>query len=484
MERRTVRLEALRAACLGGVGGAVVDAAEAYEAAWRAEHARFTRLLAERAEAPAGPRQRGLMERRIDDDVRAQLRAALSTRDARRRGRSLLHLAARSGGTSAVDAVLRIALARAPRGAGGSAALAALLAAQDDEGATPLHVAAAAGSAKAARRLVAAGAQIWILDDEGRNPLQRASNCAVRAAIVPPLDAVRLACGGDSTALRATLDGGAGGEARLAAMLRAAAAHAPAARCGPLVVRLLLDAGANAALADGRGATALHACARACGGRHHRASAHALLDGGAAATARTSAGRTALHALAAPRARRSGGDDDDAAHRCRFARLLLARGADARASDSDGLTALHLAARNGRYALAHALVAAGASPLARSALGDLPLHCAAAALPTTFGCAADCRLLLRIDADEISGAGARVAAFAKPAQARAAATRHRQRRDVSGRLVTDRFAVVGGGGGRRVPPVDAPLSRGGEFLFTVTFHANLANSLTRSPSHL
>ena len=48
MERRTVRLEALRAACLGGVGGAVVDAAEAYEAAWRAEHARFTRLLAER----------------------------------------------------------------------------------------------------------------------------------------------------------------------------------------------------------------------------------------------------------------------------------------------------------------------------------------------------------------------------------------------------------------------------------------------------
>ena len=454
----TVSLEALRAACLGGKGSAVMDAAEAYEAAWRSEHARFARLLAERATAPAGPRQRGLIERALDDDVRSQLRLALSTRDARRHGRSLLHHAARSGGKSAVDAVLRIALARAPRGTGGSAAIAALLAAQDDEGATPLHIAAAAGSAKAAHRLVEAGAEVWIRDDEGRNPLERASNCAVRAAIVPPIDAVRLACGGDSTALRATLNGGVGGEARLAAMLRAAAGHSSTARCGPLVVRLLLDAGANAALPDGRGRTALHACARACGGRYHRATARALLDGGADAAALTLAGRTALHALAAPRETRSSADDDAATYRCRFARLLLARGADACASDSEGLTALHLAARNGRYALVHALVAAGASPLARSALGDLPLHCAAAALSTTFGCAPVCRLLLRIDADAISGSGARLAAYAKPAHARAAATRHRKQRDVSGRFVTDRFAVVGGGGGRRVPAAEAPQS--------------------------
>ena len=450
-----ISLEGLRTACLSGSGPRVIDAAEAYEGAWREEHARFAKLLAAHRSPPSSShyarRKQRVATRALDDDVRQQLRSALSSRDARRRGRTLLHLAARSGSVAAVDAVFHLARARAPRSDGAPGApLAALLTAADDRGATALHVAAAGGSAKVAGRLARAGALAWALDDEGRTPLDVATSYAVRAAIVPPCDAVRLACRGDSTALRAMLDGGAGGEARLGVMLRAAAAHTTDESAGPFVVRLLLDAGARAAAADGAGATALHACARACSGRRSRTTARALLDAGGAPAARTHRGRTPLHALAA--AHPTNGGASEGAERCRFARLLLRRGAEVDDADEEGRTALHLAARSGQHIVAHALLEAGASPLLRSAAGDIPLHLAAAGLTKTYGCAAAVRLLLRVDADTISGSGARVDALSRPGGDARVSARHRIQRDVAGRMAVDRFAVVGGGGGRRVPP--------------------------------
>jgi hypothetical protein len=89
-----ISLEGLRTACLSGSGPRVIDAAEAYEGAWREEHARFAKLLAAHRSPPSSShyarRKQRVATRALDDDVRQQLRSALSSRDARRRATARL----------------------------------------------------------------------------------------------------------------------------------------------------------------------------------------------------------------------------------------------------------------------------------------------------------------------------------------------------------------------------------------------------------
>jgi ribosomal protein S11 len=183
----------------------------------------------------------------------------------------------------------------------------------------------------------------WI--DQG--PDYGSSQLAVRRAPPRPLPAgwksfVDAIVAGNDAAVRAALaadpslataDDGTGTTALM---------HA-AGRGGIDTMRVLLKAGANAAAANQRGATAL---TWALGDFEK---VKLLLDAGAAVDQRTREGRTPLHIAAQQPARPE------------VLRALLAKGADAKAMDVAGMTPLHLAAGAGAEAYIRALVAAGAN---------------------------------------------------------------------------------------------------------------------------
>jgi Ankyrin repeats (3 copies)/Ankyrin repeats (many copies)/Ankyrin repeat len=127
-----------------------------------------------------------------------------------------------------------------------------------------------------------------------------------------------------------------------------------------VVVRLLVDRGADIHAKDHGGWTALHLAAE--GG--HEAVVRLLVDGGADIHAKDHGGWTALHQAA------WGGHEA-------VVRLLADGGVDIHAKDHDRWTALHLAASRGHEAVVRLLVNGGADIHAKGRNGETALHRAA-----------------------------------------------------------------------------------------------------------
>jgi cytohesin len=251
--------------------------------------------------------------------------------------------------------------------------------ARDEEGRSPLHLAAERGHLEAIDALVDAGADLEAAETAapGWRPLHRAClPSPVRAQGDPPTIARLLARGADA----------------LAANTRGVTALHLVVPWGEAeLVEALLEAGAVAGAADANGVTPLHAACRrgslplteglladdgeltgpALGRRADSAVARledrpvvlALLEAGAELGARDAEGRTPLHVAVESGA-------EWAVH------LLLERGASVHEADSFGVTPLHLAATP---ALAERMLEAGAEidPMDRE--GRTPLHRAIAA---------------------------------------------------------------------------------------------------------
>ncbi|KAJ9644083.1 hypothetical protein H2199_003951 [Coniosporium tulheliwenetii] len=135
---------------------------------------------------------------------------------------------------------------------------------------------------------------------------------------------------------------------------------------------------------DSRGRTALHWAAS----RGNEVMVRLLLEEGADLHAKDEDGRTALHEAA-----RSGKEA--------VVRLLLEEGADLHAKDKDGRTALHEAARSGKEAVVRLLLEKGANPDAKNKGGETVLYEAASCMNNTASLEKEAvvRLLLEKGAD-------------------------------------------------------------------------------------
>jgi cytohesin len=238
-----------------------------------------------------------------------------------------------------------------------------------EDGATPLHTAARAGSALVLQALLASGATLTATDHEGATPLHGCADAAVARLLlaagadanaraergVTPLHAAAMR--GSADVLLALLTHG-GADATLAAEDGRLALHFAADADDAASVEYLLSRDRGSACArDASGHTPLHFAARAgsVGG------AAALLGAGAAVDARTECGMTPLHfaAQGAP-----GGHD--------CAALLLAHCAAVGAADAFGWTPLHTAAGCDAQAIVRLLLSRGADAGARTHEGEVP----------------------------------------------------------------------------------------------------------------
>lgn len=204
--------------------------------------------------------------------------------------------------------------------------------ARDDEGATPLHHAAATGDSAAVVLLLEAGADPSARNYRGETPLNAWS--AVQSPAIP---ALLLEAGADVNSRSHN------GTTRLHIARDTA------------TVSALIAAGADVNARDWKGATPLF-------GANDEDVITALLAAGAEVNPVDVWGRTPMH-LVTPRHPHAIGP-------------LLAAGADVGARDLRGRTPLHEAAEYGDASAIAALVAAGADLEARDALGNTPLHVA------------------------------------------------------------------------------------------------------------
>ena len=216
----------------------------------------------------------------------------------------------------------------------------------NNNGRTPLQIAAANGTIDVVRVLLEHGANVGAQDSEGITALHLAAYC--RALIMRNK--------GDVDIVRVLLEHGANvgaqdSEGRTALHI-AADSRSPLMgdRAGFDIARVLLEHGANVGAQDSEGSTALHLAADSrspsVGYRAGVDIIRVLLEHGANVGAQDSEGRTALHLAADSRSPLMGdrGVVD-------IVRVLLEHGANVGAQDSEGRTALHLAADSGSLSM-------------------------------------------------------------------------------------------------------------------------------------
>ena len=282
---------------------------------------------------------------------------------------------------------------------------------RDNDGRTPLQVAAAQGSPDTVCALLKSGASPEIVDYKNVTPLHRlvqrrpeedcelrAFNALIESGVDPNrpdnLGRTPLHCvsgsehADDATFAKALLDAGANPNSRDRS--RRTPLHYAVGSGAESVVRALVDGGADAnAKDDGRGETPLHVVARYGDAEH----AKLLIGAGATLGARDGDSQTPLHVAV------QAGDAD-------VARVMVAAGADPyhrsisldwspiqeaderkaghamvwalvgdpNKRDENGRTPLHEAAAGGLPNWMNALLEAGADPNVRDKDGRTPLH--------------------------------------------------------------------------------------------------------------
>ena len=206
----------------------------------------------------------------------------------------------------------------------------------DDEGITPLHLAAAdRGRVQVVRVLLEHGANVGAEDKKGRTPLHDAAEYR-------------------------RIYGFFGSEYDVNGKAE--------------VVRVLLEHGANAGAEDNEGRTPLHKAA-AYGIVE---GVHVLLEYGVNVGAEDNKGRTPLHD-AVDYQRIEASVEDSASGKFEVVRVLLDHGANAGAQDNKGRTPLHIAAKYGEIEVVRMLLEHGANVGAEDNKGRTPFRMASAA---------------------------------------------------------------------------------------------------------
>lgn len=230
--------------------------------------------------------------------------------------------------------------------------------ARDERGATALLRASGAGALQSVQRLLAAHADPKLTVDTGASPLSAAVS-AHHADIVRALVSA-----GVPVDQRHTDD-------VTALMIAAALGH-------PDIVTALRELGADAALADARGNTALHAAARFCFDSRDSLRCRRLLDALLAADASLNAtdkrGATPLLMLLGVHVKP--GAECDGTHLGALVPVLLDAGAEMMQADEHGVTALHACAMHALFEPARVLLARGADRTARDCMQRTPAEVA------------------------------------------------------------------------------------------------------------
>ena len=230
--------------------------------------------------------------------------------------------------------------------------------ARDERGATALLRASGAGALQSVQRLLAAHADPGLTIDTGASPFSAAVS-ARQADIV-----------------RALVSGGVQidqrhGDGVTALMIAAALGH-------PDMITVLRELGANAALVDARGNTALHAAARFCFDSRDslrcRRLLDALLDDDAPVNVADRHGATPLLILLGVHVKP--GAECDGTHLGALVPVLLDAGASMAHADEHGVTALHACAMHALFEPARVLLARGADRDARDCMQRTPAEVA------------------------------------------------------------------------------------------------------------
>lgn len=250
------------------------------------------------------------------------------------------------------------------------------------DGTTALHH--AVSFPPVARQLLEAGADPQAADGTGATPLHAVMWARLRGKAMVALVQDLLAAGASVRAVRTLLHRDEDGHTGWTPLHTAAHAVSYVYIDGDYdteivadVLRVLIDAGADARAATSRGLTALH-CLMANERGATLSAAECLLDAGAVVDARDGDGNTPLHALCSNFGMTQASGSED------IMEVLLERGADMDARDAAGRTPLHRTFPlvyddddEGRINFMWCLLENGADVTARDNAGRTPLHAAA-----------------------------------------------------------------------------------------------------------